>query len=174
MCPALPTKGEGSLPSRAELEHLYRSYRLQYFRKEDDVQTAFWIPSVDEVEIAWSSRLTSSAGICYPGRRIIRLSTHYHHRFPEEVGSTLLHEMIHLVVPGHGPDFYAWIHRIHAMGGKVNRYAKERALPARWEYVCQRCGRRYPRQRRLKGRGHHHRCRVCRMAGGPLLEVGPV
>lgn len=171
------------LPSNDELAALYTEYRERFFRCETrpsgrkpghDEWGEYRIPSIDRVRVAWSTRLTSSAGICYPGRLIIRLSTHYHERFPTEVGPTLLHEMIHLIVPGHGTEFHRWLQRITDLGGTVHRYARERAAAPRWEYVCQVCKRRYPRQRRLPGRGRKHRCRVCRAAGGPLREVGPL
>lgn len=167
-----------NLPDQHELEYLYTTYRKRYFRRDSvnnqaDESLTYWIPPVEDVEIAWSTRLTSSAGICYPKRRIIRLSTHYHRRFLEEVGATLLHEMIHLIVPGHGAEFYAWLNRITAMGGTVHRYARERATPPRWEYVCVTCSRRYPRQRRLPQGGRNHRCRLCRTTDGVLIETGP-
>ncbi len=170
------------LPCHDELAALYAAYRERYFQRAsprsargaDGVLEKYHIPPVQEVCIEWSARLTSSAGICYPRRRVIRLSTHYHERFPSEVGPTLLHEMIHLVVPGHGADFHRWLQRISDLGGTVHRYSRERAAPPRWEYVCPRCRRRYPRTRRLPGQGRKHRCRYCQSAGGPLQEVGPL
>lgn len=168
----------GALPSAAELGLLYHEYRLRYFAlatlpsqlAQGLAADGYAVPALTQVRIEWSGRLTSSAGICYPKRRIIRLSPHYHVRFPAEIGPTLLHEMIHLIVPGHGPAFHRWLEYIRVQGGTVHRYAQERAAPARWVYVCRRCERRYPRQRRLKGHGRHHCCRTCGRSAGSLVE----
>ncbi len=35
-----------------------------------------------------------------------------------------------LVVPGHGREFYRWMERIRARGGRVERYCRERPLPS--------------------------------------------
>src|SRR5690554_6941556 len=113
MAEALPMQ----LPSEAVLYERYERFNRLYFDNR--------LPAREAVTIEWSHRMTSSAGRCYPQRRLIRLSTHYHARFPAEVDETLLHEMIHLLVPNHGPDFYAWMRRIRARGGVVNRYSKE-------------------------------------------------
>lgn len=154
--PGESLKGLSSpLPSEAELYRRYEKFSLDYF----DGAT----PPVHEVTIEWSARLTSAAGKCYPSEKIIRLSTHYHAKFSEDVDATLLHEMIHLLVPNHGPEFYRWMERIKARGGKVERYAKERATPPvyRWAYTCSGCGNEVFRQRRLLHGGRRHRCRAC-------------
>ncbi|NMA71181.1 MAG: SprT family zinc-dependent metalloprotease, partial [Firmicutes bacterium] len=92
------------LPSIEELQALYETYRQAYFDGR--------LPPVSDVTLEWSNRLTASAGLCKPQERIIRLSTHYHRKYPGEVGMTLLHEMIHLLVPGHGPAFRRWMEEI--------------------------------------------------------------
>lgn len=154
------------LPDEAELAAIYDRYREEHFR-----DGGVWlIPHSSDVRIEWSSRLTSAAGVCYPKRRLIRLSTHYHARFPEDVGATLLHEMIHLVVPGHGPRFQGWIDRITAAGGKVARYSRAIAAPPRWVYVCRGCGREILRQRRLPNGGRGHCCSACGPQRGRLAE----
>lgn len=155
------------LPSEEQLKQWYAELRLKYFH----VNGSNKLPPVHEVSIEWSNRLTASAGICYPKKRIIRLSTHYHRRFPEEVRSTLLHEMIHLIVPGHGPEFYAWLNAIRRQGGRVARYAKARATPhgsPRWRYECVRCGRSMLRRRRLRHGGRDYIHAGC---GGRLQET---
>lgn len=146
-----------ALPSSAVLYERYQLFAQRYF---DDQ-----LPPAEEVTIQWSRRMTSAAGRCYPEQKLIRLSTHYHAKFPEEVDQTLLHEMIHLLVPNHGPAFYEWLRRIRERGGVVNRYSKERATPVRfrWIYTCPRCGATRRTQRRLAHGGKHHRCRRCRV-----------
>ena len=164
--PATSPAAPARLPGPGELAALYDKFRSEYFRDKG----TWLIPSSAEVRIEWSGRLTSAAGVCYPKRRLIRLSTHYHARFPEEVGATLLHEMIHLVVPGHGPRFHRWIERITAAGGKVARYSKAVAAPPRWVYVCRGCGKEIPRQRRLPNGGRGHCCSACGPKKGRLVE----
>lgn len=126
-----------------ELYRLYCEYNYKYFNNK--------LPKRDEVTIEWSTRLSCSAGVCYRQRKLIRLSTAYHIRYPEEIGSTLLHEMIHLKIRGHGPKFQDEMRRIMALGGKVSRYSKEAAKAPRWKYVCLKCKatikkyKRYPK-----------------------------
>ncbi|BAS26393.1 SprT-like domain-containing protein [Limnochorda pilosa] len=145
----------GHLPAVTVLEDLYERYRRAYFNGQ--------LPPASQVQIEWSGRLTSSAGLCHPKRRLIRLSTHYHLKHPEEVGKTLLHEMIHLLVPGHGPAFARWVDAIRRQGGDVTRHAQDRATPRviRWIYTCA-CGQVYPRARRLPRGGRDYRCAHCR------------
>lgn len=145
------------LPSVAVLYERYKLFARQYF---DDQ-----LPPAGEVSIEWSGRMTSAAGRCYPERKVIRLSLHYHAKFPDEVDQTLMHEMIHLLVPNHGSAFYEWLRRIRERGGVVHRYSKERATPARfrWSYTCRRCGATRRTQRRLAHGGKYHRCRRCQV-----------
>lgn len=163
--PAKPT----DLPcSQEELHRLYARLRILYFTTP---QGQCVLPPPELVRVEWSHRITASAGLCYPAKRLIRLSTHYHARFPEDVEATLLHEMIHLIVPGHGPAFQAWLKLINERGGRVARYAKARAKPRqnpRWLYRCVQCGARIPRYRRLAGGGRNHRHKAC---GGRLAEA---
>lgn len=156
--------------TEGELLQLYDRLRREYFTTP---QGGCPLPPPDAVRIEWSHRITASAGLCYPAKKLIRLSTHYHARFPDDVEATLLHEMIHLIVPGHGPDFYRWMARIRARGGRVYRYSKERALPlshAKWLYTCRNCGRSYGYTRRLAHGGVRHYCRRCGPHAGRLTE----
>jgi predicted SprT family Zn-dependent metalloprotease len=126
-----------------ELYKLYEKYNSLYFDNK--------LPKPYEVTIEWSNRLSSSAGVCYRRAKIIRLSTAYHIKYPEEVGATLLHEMIHLKIKGHGHDFKRELRRIQSLGGKVYRYSKETAKAPRWKYSCKKCDavikkyKRYPK-----------------------------
>jgi predicted SprT family Zn-dependent metalloprotease len=143
-------------PSVPELYALYQSFNLKYF--------SGILPDTTQVTIEYSSRLTASAGVCYTKGRVIRLSTHYHKKHPQDAAVTLLHEMIHLIVPGHGPVFKAWLQKINSMGGSVSLRSAERATKAvyRWKYGCIVCGKEYFRKRRLKNRGKHYMCGICK------------
>lgn len=152
------------------LQALYSEYRRRFFA---DATGGYALPPVEEVTIEWTRRATASAGLCYPAGKIIRLSWQYHARFPEEIGATLLHEMIHLIVPGHGPAFYRWMERVRRLGGEVHRYAKARPMPkrARWVYTCTTCGQTVRYARRLPRAGRDHRCRRCGPERGRLKEA---
>lgn len=143
------------MPSVEDLYILYDVYNKQYFQQR--------LPSCDVVKIEYSNRLTASAGLCYPQKRLIRLSTHYHVKYPEEAPVTLLHEMIHLLVPNHGTQFKNWVAEIKRRGGYVETRAKERATPPifRWQYTCESCNRVYLRKKRLNGKGVLYRCSLC-------------
>lgn len=159
MTDELPVRGElragNELPPASALYEAYGRFAVKYFAGK--------LPPVRDVTIEWSARMTRAAGYCYPRTKTIRLSTHYHRKYPEDIEKTLLHEMIHLLVPNHGPRFYAWMERIRAAGGRVERYPRERATPARyrWVYTCITCGATRRTLRRLKDGGKYHRCRRC-------------
>lgn len=132
-----------SLPAIGDLYELYREYNNKFFCNQ--------LPRVEKVRIEWSNRLSSSAGICYSKSKIIRLSRAYHIKHIDDVGSTLLHEMIHLKIRGHGVEFKRELKRIQNLGGKVYRYSKEAAKVPRWIYTCKNCNiaikkyKRYPK-----------------------------
>ena len=57
--------------------------------------------------ISWSDSMTSRWGSCSIDQRTIALSTRLA-RFPDwVVDSVIVHELCHLVEPGHGPEFWA-------------------------------------------------------------------
>lgn len=144
-----------------ELRDLYAMYREIHFNGK--------IPPVEEITIEISSKLTASAGYCNPGKKRIKLSMHYLERFPEDDLGTLLHEMIHFLVPNHGPMFMAWANKINRAEGAeiVRKYSFGRAKEGNWLYMCDNCDMEYERVKRLHDGGAHHRCRC----GGGLIEV---
>ena len=63
------------------------------------------------VSIRWVTNQNTRWGSCTPRDGSIRLS-HRLQKMPQYViDSVILHELVHLLVPGHGPDFYAWLNR---------------------------------------------------------------
>lgn len=144
-----------------ELRDLYSMYRNIHFENK--------IPPVEEITIELSDRLTSAAGYCTPSKKLIKISSHYLERFPEDDLAILLHEMIHLVVHGHGPRFMAWIHKINRAEGSevVRRYSLGRAKEGKWLYLCDSCAMEYSYKNRLRLGGKNHRCKC----GGELIEV---
>lgn len=167
------------------LQDCWGNLNAHYFRSA--------LPSI---EIVWSQRLTSSAGMFVSrvgprargmadadtahGRRLIRLSVPLLQRQSEqEVISTLAHEMIHQwqfdVIkrrPNHGPDFLKKMVAMNRGGlGITMRHDLDDAVRALAKYAwrCLRCGRVYERQRRTI-RPRRHQCGSCR---GTLRELPP-
>ncbi|MFM8855774.1 MAG: SprT-like domain-containing protein [Actinomycetota bacterium] len=61
--------------------------------------------------IEWNDSLKAVWGLCTPSKSHIRLSTRLV-GFPTWVlDYVIVHELAHLHVPGHGPDFWALVHR---------------------------------------------------------------
>ena len=61
--------------------------------------------------VRWVSNQQRRWGSCTPADRAIRLSDRLQ-TMPAYVSDyVLLHELVHLLVPGHGPDFEAWMAR---------------------------------------------------------------
>lgn len=78
--------------------------------------------------IEWSTKMTSTAGLCY-GDGKIRLSVDYHRKHPDEIKGTIAHEMIHLYVSGHSERFYSEMNRLNQKAGYklITRHSQERA-----------------------------------------------
>lgn len=149
-----------------ELKRMYKEFNESYFNNE--------LPKYVDVE--WSSRLTSNAGIhkkkinyvTNEVEEIIRLSTHYHKKNPQDIIDTLVHEMVHVKYPRdkHGSKFINEMKRLNREYGlNIRVYSSERAL-VKYKYICKECGKTYDRSRRL---GSGYRCGVCR--GGLVEEV---
>lgn len=83
----------GELPSVGELYELYEKYNLQHFGGR--------LPAA---AVTYSTRMLA-AGSCTPTCREIKIGRKYHQVFPEDITDTLLHEMIHLIYPGHDRRF---------------------------------------------------------------------
>lgn len=137
------------LPQVEELQSRYREFNERYFENV--------LPG--EIIIEWSKRMTSAAGLCNFRKKTIKLSVWYHLKYPEEIDSTLLHEMIHLVVPGHGPQFKYYLKKLQDLGANVSRYSKEKAKDPRWLYVCPQCGSSFKAYNRCINR---YICRRCK------------
>ncbi len=112
-----------------------------------------------------------SAGLCYPRRRLIRLSTHYLRRHPSDLVPVLLHEMIHLVHPRHDRPFKTEAHRVGALLHARAPEGDEPSPPWRWLALCPRCGSGSPY--RLRARLVCGRCRDV-LGRRPRLEFHPL
>ena len=159
-----------------------------------DLNTRYFGGVLPSIEIVWSTRLTSSAGmfVSHAGprsredghdgraRRLIRLSTPLLQNLSEhELLTTLAHEMIHQWQfdvrkrrPDHGPDFLEKMDAMNRDGLKITiHHTLDEEVSAFMTYAwrCLECGQDYQRQRRTI-RPKDHRCGACR---GPLGEVLP-
>lgn len=61
--------------------------------------------------VRWVSNQHSRWGSCTPLERTIRLSTRLQGMPAYVVDYVLIHELSHLVVPGHGEEFWQWVNR---------------------------------------------------------------
>ncbi len=122
------------LPDDSDLIRLFNVLNVRHFNGV-----------LPPARVEWSSRLRI-AGNCYPKERIIRLSVRYHTHYPEEIEKTLLHEMLHLVYPGHDRHF-----KVAAAKLGISIHCRE--YPdmhprLRYTYVCPGCRTVYHRQKR--------------------------
>ncbi|MEW5994207.1 MAG: SprT-like domain-containing protein, partial [Candidatus Zixiibacteriota bacterium] len=139
---ALKFPGPG-LPPVNELHRLFDIYNWTYFTGK-----------LPRVSIEYSHRMTS-AGSYSPTRKLIRISRKYHEIFPNEIGDTLKHEMLHIRHPNHDAAFKREAERI---GASVSaRSHPSLRKPPRYIYICPRCKRKYPRQKRF----HMASCGYC-------------
>lgn len=62
-------------------------------------------------EIRWADDMTTRWGSCTPGTGTVRISTRLA-KFPDwVVDYVIVHELCHLEVRGHGPEFWRLVHR---------------------------------------------------------------
>lgn len=171
--------------SRDELQHMWAGLNRTYFEDR--------LPSI---QIQWSSRLTSSAGLFvsqngpryrwvspeerHGAGRVIRLSRPIHQKHAlSEIRSTLAHEMIHQwqfdvkkCRPMHGSEFRRVMNVMNRDGLRVTIYHtlyKEVEVLAKYAWQCVECGRSYTRQRKTLS-VKWHRCGECY---GTLREINP-
>lgn len=125
----------------------------------------------------WSfgfDRARRRLGSCQPGRRRITLSAVLTRLNDAPViEDTILHEIAHALTPGDGHGA-AWRAACLRLGAKPERCAADGEValpPAPYALVCDRCGARYPRFRRSRGRYACGRCRASAGVEAPLRWV---
>jgi predicted SprT family Zn-dependent metalloprotease len=129
-------RDRSQLPTVAELHRMYDLTNWLYFGGK-----------LPRVRIEYSSRMTS-AGSYSAEKNLIRIGRKYHELFPDEIGDTLKHEMIHIRHFNHDSAFRKEAERIGASVRARSHPLLER--PPRYIYICPRCGQKYPRQKRLR------------------------
>ena len=114
-----------------------------------------------EVRVEWNARLFSAAGRADLRRKIVSLNPRLREHDAAEIDRTLRHELAHLLaqfragrgrVPPHGSEWrkacrdlgIADEARCHALPFPIQRRTR------RFLYRCERCGKEFPRVRRIK------------------------
>jgi len=114
-----------------------------------------------EVRVEWNARLFSAAGRADSRRKIVSLNPRLREHDAAEIDRTLRHELAHLLaqfragrrrIPPHGAEWRKACHdlgiadesRCHALPFPIQRRTR------RFLYRCERCGKEFPRVRRIK------------------------
>jgi predicted SprT family Zn-dependent metalloprotease len=114
-----------------------------------------------EVRVEWNVRLFSAAGRADSRRKLVSLNPRLREQDAAEIDRTLRHELAHLLaqfragrrrVAPHGAEWRKACRdlgigdesRCHALPFPIQRRAR------RFLYRCERCGREFPRVRRIK------------------------
>lgn len=98
----LAARQGGSRRHRGDAELLARATELARLHLDG---------SVVPVSVRWVTNQNARWGSCTPADRSIRLSTRLRAMPGWVVDYVLVHELVHLRVPGHGPDFWALVNR---------------------------------------------------------------
>ena len=114
-----------------------------------------------EIRVEWNARLFSAAGRADSRRKIVSLNPRLREHEAAEIDRTLRHELAHLLaqfragrrrVPPHGAEWRKACHdlgiadeaRCHTLPFPIQRRAR------RFLYRCERCGKEFPRVRKIK------------------------
>ncbi|HEY3684347.1 MAG TPA: M48 family metallopeptidase [Streptosporangiaceae bacterium] len=100
MLERLAARDQRRRPGDAELKHRARELSARYL---DD--------RADPSSVRWVSNQNSRWGSCTPADGTIRLSRRLFGMPAWVVDYVLVHELAHLIVPGHGPDFWQLVAR---------------------------------------------------------------
>jgi hypothetical protein len=100
MLERLAARDQRRRPGDAELKHRARELSARYLDARAD-------PS----SVRWVSNQNSRWGSCTPADGTIRLSRRLFGMPAWVVDYVLIHELAHLIVPGHGPDFWHLVAR---------------------------------------------------------------
>jgi predicted metal-dependent hydrolase len=65
----------------------------------------------DPVSVRWVPPMRTRWASCTPSEGTIRVSERLRDVPPWVLDYVLVHELAHLLVPGHGKDFWEWVHR---------------------------------------------------------------
>ncbi|SER78583.1 hypothetical protein SAMN05216188_115182 [Lentzea xinjiangensis] len=121
LLPARMTKGEEKHWVAEMLSRLQRSEtrRKSPARTSDEALmarcaelSARYLDSLaDPVSVRWVPPMRTRWASCTPSEGTIRVSERLRDVPPWVLDYVLVHELAHLLVPGHGKDFWEWVHR---------------------------------------------------------------
>ncbi|NKE63151.1 M48 family metallopeptidase [Lentzea sp. PSKA42] len=121
LLPARMTKGEEKHWVAEMLSRLQRSEtrRKSPARTSDEALmvrcaelSARYLDSLaDPVSVRWVPPMRTRWASCTPTEGTIRVSERLRDVPPWVLDYVLVHELAHLLVPGHGKDFWEWVHR---------------------------------------------------------------
>jgi predicted metal-dependent hydrolase len=121
LLPARMTKGEEKHWVAEMLSRLQRSEtrRKSPARTSDEALmarcaelSARYLDSLaDPVSVRWVPPMRTRWASCTPSEGTIRVSERLRDVPPWVLDYVLVHELAHLLVPGHGKDFWGWVHR---------------------------------------------------------------
>ncbi|HKE67733.1 MAG TPA: M48 family metallopeptidase [Nocardioidaceae bacterium] len=117
MMPARLTKAEEAEWVEIMLGRLERQSRRQapsdaeLARKAEILSERYLDGLAVPTSVRWVDNQQSRWGSCTIADRTIRLSTRLRGMPTWVIDYVLLHELAHLLVPGHGPDFWEWVDR---------------------------------------------------------------
>lgn len=118
--PASMSRREEGEWVRRMIEQLARKEQRAIGARRSDAQLVARAAELSELyldsraqpaSVQWSTRQQRRWGSCTPTEGSIRLSTRLQGMPGWVVDSVLVHELVHLLVPGHGPDFQALMDR---------------------------------------------------------------
>ena len=156
----LPNQLELSFPAGPSLVLLGRDFELE--RKAREMLEALSASELAKsVQVEWNARLFSAAGRADFRRKLVSLNPRLREHDGAEIDRTLRHELAHLLaqfrvgrrrVAPHGTEWrkacrdlgIADESRTHALPFPIQRRVR------RLLYVCPRCGKQFPRVRRIK------------------------
>ena len=77
----------------------------ELFKRAEELSATYLFSQAEPKSVAWSSRLTSTWGICTPLEGTIRITSRLQGMPQYVLDYVLLHELVHLVINDHGKDF---------------------------------------------------------------------
>lgn len=106
--------------------------------RADELSAMYLDSRARPTSVQWSSRQQRRWGSCTPTEGSIRLSTRLQGMPGWVVDSVLVHELVHLLVPGHGPEFWELMDRYpqaQRARGFLEGVAWEQDLPSQEDDV---------------------------------------
>lgn len=92
-------------------EHRRRPSDDELMRRAVQLSRRFLDGLATPLSVRWVDNQNSRWGSCTPADRTIRISDRVRGMPPYVVDYVLLHELTHLLVHGHGPEFWGWLER---------------------------------------------------------------